>query len=148
LASTADSEIFCSTSIPSKTLTEDGVLIGQRRLIREEDEELIAGAVWLARDQDGGHRPAGERRGPRLGLHHVLSACAVLRALGRILRERVASLHHPVPHHRVKRRAVVAPFLRDFREIRHLVRRRLGRQIDDERAERGFNDGLLRSCLS
>ena len=64
-----------------------------------------------------------------------------------ILRQRIAALHHSVQDHPVKDRAVVAALGRDLHEVRGLIRRRLGRQVDDERAGGRLDDRLLRRSV-
>ena len=79
---------------------ESGVLTGERRLIGDAHEELRAAAVRIARDVSR-PRPCPRVNGSLLclGLEHAEPARAVLRALGGILRERIASLDDAVLHH-------------------------------------------------
>ena len=129
-------------------LAENGVLTAERRLVDDDDEELRSGAIRPARHQDRRHRPAGHLRRTRFGLDRVLPARAVQTSLGRVFGQRIAALHHAELHHPVKRRAVVATGLRLLHEVGDLIRRRFRRQVDDERTERGVDDGLLGWCRS
>jgi hypothetical protein len=52
-------------------------------------------------------------------------------------------LNHAVLHDPVKRRAIVGALLRQFDEVSGLIGRRLGVEIDDERAGRGLDNRLL-----
>ena len=111
-------------------------------LVDNGHEELRAGAVRPPRDQHGGHCPPRHLRRPGLRLDRVQPAGAVEAPLRRILRDRIPSLHHAESDHPVERRALVRAFLGQLHEVRDLRRRRLGEQVDDERAGGSFDDGL------
>ena len=105
------------------------------RLVDDADEELRAAAVGLAGDH---HRGDGPPRVPlrvELGRDEAQAAAAVHVPAGRILRQRVAALHDPVPHHAVEDRAVVLPRLGQRDEQPDVVRCVLGQQVDDDGAE-------------
>jgi len=129
-------------------LPEYRVLVVERRLIGEDDEELRAGTIGPSGHQHRGHRTACHLRRARFRLDEVLPAGAVERALRRILAERIAPLHHPEPHGAMEDRAIVAAVRRELHEIRGLTWRRLRQQVDDECALARLDDGLLRPGLS
>ena len=85
-------------------------------------------------------------RGLRFVLHRVQTAGPPLRALRRILRQRIPALHDPVLDHLVEDRAVVATGRGRLHEVRRRQRRGCRIEIDDERSRRRLHDGLLRSC--
>ncbi len=117
---------------PVRDVREHGVLVVERRLIGEHDEELRPRAVGLARHEHGRHRSARHLRRTRFGLHHVLSARAVQRSLGRVLRQRIAALDHAVFHGPMECRAVVRALRCELHEVGGLVRRRRRIEIQDE----------------
>jgi hypothetical protein len=91
-----------------------------------------------------GDRSARHLRRARFRLHHVQPAGAIQCAFRRIPGQRIAALDHPVFHDAVKHRPVVAAVTGELHEMRHLIRRRLRREIDDERAGGRVDDGLFR----
>ena len=70
-------------------------------------------------------------------------AAAVLRALRRILRQRIAALDDPHRDHAMEHRAVVRAFPRPRDEVRHVVRRGVGQQVEHDRALAGLENRLL-----
>ena len=70
-------------------------------------------------------------------------AGAVLRRLRRILRQRIAALDDAHRDHAVERRAVVGALAGAGDEVRHVVGRGLGQQVEHDRAEAGLDHGLL-----
>ena len=66
-------------------------------------------AVGLAGHDHGGHRAPRHLRRARLLFHRVQSAaCRIGSRFGRILRQRIAALHHAARDHPVKDRPLVA----------------------------------------
>ena len=70
-------------------------------------------------------------------------AGAVPGGLGRILRQRVAALDDAHRDDAVERRAVVGTFARPHDEVRHVVGRGVGQQVEHHRAEARLDHGLL-----
>ena len=76
-------------------------------------------------------------------LEPVQAAGAVLRGLGRILRERVAALDDSHRHRTVEHGAVVGTCFGLVEHVADVVGGRRGVQLDDDGAERGLEDDLL-----
>ena len=119
----------------------DGPVEGD--LVGDGDEELAAGAIGLARLQHGRDRATRHRLAVELLRQHTEAAGAIHRPFGRVLGQRVAALDEPHPQGAVKRRLVERALASLCDEVADVIGRDLGQQLDDERAARGLDDGLL-----
>ena len=115
----------------------------ERRLIRDADEELRAGAVRLARPQHRRHRAADVLQVVGAELQDAEPAGAVLRLLRRILRQRIAALDQAAQDGAVERRAVVGALLGQLHQVADVIGRGVGQQLDHDVAEAGRDDRLL-----
>src|SRR5215831_12957148 len=122
---------------------ENRELPAERELIGDGDEELRAGAVRLARLQYRGDCAAGQWRRVELGAQHPEAARAVECLLRWILRQRIASLDDPHLDRAMERRPIVGALAGQLDEVADMIRRDVGQQLDDERALRRLDDGLL-----
>ena len=106
-------------------------------------KELRAAAVGIPAADDRRHRAARVLLRVPLGSKHAEPARAVRIGLRRILRQRIAALHDPLPHDAMERRPRVRSVLRVLDEEPDVIRRGLRKQVDDDRAEIGLDHGLL-----
>jgi len=119
------------------------VLAGQRRLVGDAHEELRSRAVGLPGPQRRADGTARERLGVHLGANHPEAPRPVLRGLGWILRQRIATLDERIRDHAMEQRVRKRAIRRQLHEIPDVVRRQIRPQVDDERPQRGLDDGLF-----
>ena len=90
-----------------------------------------------------GYRAARLLLGVGLEAQLVQAAAAVLRALRRILRQRIAALDDAHRNHAMESRPVVGAFTRTGDEVRHVIGGRVAEQVEHDHALTGLEHRLL-----
>ncbi len=134
---------FLRDQNPLDDAREHRVLPVERWLIGNADEKLRAGAVGPIRNQHRRHRAARVLLLVDLGLQAIQAAGAVATLGIGILRQRIAALDDALTNHAVEDGAVVAAVARGLDEVRDVIGRAIGEQVEHDRSRGRFDHRLL-----
>jgi len=129
-------------------LSEDRVLAVELQLVGDADEELAAGAVGVAGDQDGSQCAPLAGAVVELGLELAQAPCSVAIPGGWIAGQRIAGLDDAVRDDPEERQSVKKTLVGQFQKMGHVLGRVIREEADDNgteiRLQHGFDPGRVR----